>query len=155
MTLLRPVESYAGTALNTFVGTETRLRFWVVDGLDDGLEIRGVDSVIPGAAGRVPRNRLWDRRVVEIAGWVRGVGASDAARADDFRDAMETLRTLFDPTRVPASLVIGLEGGVRTATISCRPLPTILVGYKPVPAASINVEFEAVEGDWLVAESDP
>lgn len=149
--MIRPATSYAGTALNTFVGTERRLTFWLVGGLDSGLEVRGEDTVIPTAAGRVARNRVRDVRVIEVDGLVTGTGASEAARMDDFRDAMETLRTLFAPTRAAASLVVLLEDGIRSATISCRPLPGPQVRYYPTSAARWALAFEAVGTDWVVA----
>lgn len=145
---MRRVESYGGTDLHTFVSDERRLTFWVVSGLDDGLELRGVDTIIPGTAGRTERNRVRDRRVIEIQGWVRGTGASPG---DDLRDAMETLRTLFAPTRASASLVVLLEDAVRTATISCRPLPETMVEYTDNYAIGMNVRFEALGNDWAVA----
>lgn len=149
--MIRPATSYDGTGLNTFVGSERRLTFWLVGGLDDGLDVRGEDTVIPSAAGRVARNRVRDRRIIEVDGLVTGTGASEAARMDDFRDAMESLRTLFSPTRAAANLVISLEDGVRTATISCRPLPDRDVRYYPTSAARWALEFEAIGNDWLVA----
>lgn len=149
--LQRPVTSYDAVSLNTLVGTERRLTFWLVRGLDDPPEVRGADTTIPGTAGRTPRNRVRDRRTIEIQGWVRGTGATDALRADDFRDAMEELRALFSPTRAAATLIVGLEDGTRTATITARPLPTAIIGYKPVPAASVSYELEAVGADWVIA----
>ena len=151
LAIARPVDSYDGTSLVTLVGTERRLTFWLASGLDDGLAVRGVDTVIPGSAGEVERVRIAGARIIEIQGWVRGLGADDAARADDFRDAMETLRTLFSPTRTAATLIVGLEDAVRTATIAARPLPDPIIAYKPVPAASVSVQLKAVDPVWVIA----
>lgn len=151
MSLQRPVNSYGGTSLNTVVGTENRLTFWLARGLDEPFLVRGTDTVLPGTAGRTPRNRVRDSGIIEIRGWVRGTGATDALRADDFRDAMETLRALFAPTNAAATLIVGLEDATRTATISARPLPETIVGYKPVPAASVSYQLEAIGADWVIA----
>jgi hypothetical protein len=147
----RPVNSYDAVALNTLVGTENRLKFWLVRGLDEAFLVRGKDTIVPGAAGRTPRNRVRDNRLIEVRGLVRGIGASDAARADDYRDAMEVLRALFAANRAAATLIIGLEDGVRTATISARPLPETIVNYKPVPSGVLSYQLEAVGDDWLIA----
>lgn len=141
--LLRPVNTYDGTSLQT-----SKIRFWLLSGLDSGLEVRGVDTIIPGAAGRTARSRVADRRVIEIQGWVKGEGVDDAARGLDFRASMETLRTLFLPTRSAATLVVGMENGVATKSISARPLPEVMVDYKHVPAAIVNVVLEAVSPTW-------
>ena len=145
---MRRVDSYAGTDLSTTVGGHRRLSFWVVSGLDDGMEVRGEDTIIPGAAGRVARDRIRDRRVIEIQGWVQGTGADPG---DDMRDAMETLRTLFDPTRSSATLSVLLEDQTRTASISCRPLPETMIEYLDAYAIGMNVRFEAIGNDWTVA----
>lgn len=146
----RSVSTYDSVDLTTISTTAPRLQFWLVSGLDDGLDIRGRDTVIPGTAGRTARNRLRDRRVIEIEGFVAGVGATDAIQTDDFRDAMEAMRTLFLPTRSAANLVVLLEDLVRSATISCRPLPTMQIRYVSSVAASMSIELEAIGSDWAL-----
>lgn len=151
MTVLpaRSVTSYNGTSLNTFSGGQPRLVFQCIRGLDDTPEVRGYDTIIPGTAGRTARSRVRDRRIIEIEGWVIGLGSSHAAQTDDFRDAMETLRSLFSPTASAANLVVLLEDATRSGTISCRPL-NMLVDYEGSVAARVNVELEAIGGDWSV-----
>jgi len=150
MRALRPIQSYDAVDLTTVVGSVRRLTFWLESGLDGGLDVRGVDKVIPRRAGRLARDRVADLRTPVIKGWVRGVGADDDERGEDFRDAMnDLLGALFLPTRAFADLVVGpLEDGVRTATIAARPLPGPIVEYKPVPAATVTVRFEAVSPFW-------
>lgn len=144
----RSVTSYGATSLNTFSGAQPRLIFQVVRGLDDSPEVRGKDTVIPGTAGRTARDRVRDVRRIELDGWVFGVGSTDSAQTDDFRDAMETLRTLFDPTASAATLTVALEDGVRSATISCRPV-NMLVNYEGLSTgARVNVVLEAIGSDW-------
>lgn len=147
VTLLRPVNSYDGTSLVT-VTASYELTFWLLSGLDSGLEVRGVDTVIPGATGRTPRNRVADRRVIEIQGWVKGLGATDALRGAGFRSAMEVLRTLFSSTRSAATLVVGVEDNTSTKSISARPLPDVGIDYRRVPAAIVNINLEAVSPTW-------
>jgi len=147
---VRPVTSFDGTSLNTMTDTAPRLTFWLVRGLDEAANVRGSDIVVPGTAGRTVRDRVRDNRVIEIEGHVLGVGATAAAQTDDFRDAMETLRALFDETASPAALVVGLEDGIRSATITCRTLNR-LTRYIADMGAVVNVELEAVGADWSVA----
>lgn len=146
----RSVTTFAGTSLNTISSTAPRLTFWLVRGLDDSFEVRGRDTIIPGTAGRTSRTRVRDRRVIEIEGFVAGVGASQAIQTDDFRDVMEVLRALFSPTAAAGNLVVLLEDEVRSATISCRPLPTMTTIYHGDTAATLSVEFEAIGADWAL-----
>jgi hypothetical protein len=66
----------------------------------------------------------------------------------EYRTAMLALRSLFDPTRAPASLVATLEGG-STATVSARPLNMATVRTS-LSSAAVSVELEAL-ADWAVA----
>lgn len=144
----RAVTSYGATDLNTFSGGQPRFVFQVARGLDDSPEVRGTDTIIPGRAGRTARSRVFDRRVIEIEGWVFGVGTTHAAQTDDFRDAMETLRSIFDPTAAAATLTVLLEDSTRSVTISCRPT-NMIVNYEGMSAgARVSVELEAVSADW-------
>ena len=147
---VRPVESFSGSDLNTISGSTPRLTFWLVRGLDELPEVRGLDTVIPGAAGRVARNRIRDIRTIEIQGHIAGVGSTAAAQTDDFRDAMETLRALFDPTAAAATLVVGLEDGTRSASINCRPVNS-MTRYVSDVGAEMNVELEAIGSDWSIS----
>lgn len=143
--------TYGGTSLVSFVGSQVRFAFRVVRGLDDTPEVRGTDTIIPSAAGRVARNRVRDRRVIELQGLVVGTGSTDAAQVDDFRDAMETLRDLFDPTDAAKTLIVSLEDATRTATISARPI-NMVVGSDAIPILrEVSVELEAVGADWVIA----
>lgn len=142
--------TYDGTLLVTTVGNVPRIVLRCVRGLDDAPEVRGEDTVIPSAEGRVPRNRVWDRRVIELYGFVAGTGASETAQRADVRSALETLRTLFDPTGDPATLVVTLEDG-STATISARPINMVLDDGRIPTYREVSVELEAVEDDWVVA----
>jgi hypothetical protein len=138
--------TYDGTPLVTTSGGQWRLLFRCVRGLYDSPEVRGADTVIPGLPGRVARDRVRDRRVIELDGHVLGVGASDADQRADVEAALETLRTLFDPTRDPATLSIATSTGA--TTIAARPL-SLLVDDGHIPVyRRVSVELEAVGADW-------
>lgn len=142
--------TYAGTSLVTTVGNQRRMVLRLVRGLDDSLVVRGSDTVVPSLAGRIARARIADRRVIELAGPVMGTGATEALQLADLRAAMETLRTLFSPTRTAANLVIALENG-GTATISARPV-NMVVSPVLIPAfRMVSVELESVAPTWVIA----
>lgn len=144
--------TYAGTSLVTSVSSQPRLTIRCVRGLDDSFEVRGTDTIIPTAAGRVARNRVRDRRVIELAGHVMGTGDTEDAQRLDVRAALEELRALFDPTSTPGSLVVALEDG-GTATITARPL-NMIAGDDPIPTwRQVSIELEAVGADWVIEPS--
>jgi hypothetical protein len=146
--------TYDGVSLVTVVAGMPRMLIGLVRGLDDAPEVRGSDTIIPGAAGRVPRTRVRDRWVIELAGPVGGVGTTHAAQAADVRAALEELRTLFDPTRDPAALSVELEDG-GTAVISARPV-NLLLDEPVVPTMRrVSIELEAVEGPWVITPGGP
>lgn len=138
--------TYDGTSLVTTSGGQYRLIFRLSRGLYDSPEVRGRDTVIPGTAGRTVRSRVRDRRVVELEGHIFGVGATDALQQADVESALESLRTLFSPTRAVANLVIATSTG--TKTIACRPLNMVVDEGEAVVYRHVSVELEAVGADW-------
>lgn len=114
-----------GTELQPLNG---KMHFYIASGLDDMPDVRGSDFIVPSAAGRrVPSTgaRVNDRLVVELRGFVHGVGATEAAARQDFRSTIDTLHSAFmDPTIAPWNLIVyGPVAGVGTSrkrTISVR-----------------------------------
>jgi hypothetical protein len=103
---------------------------------------------VPGLAGRVPRNRVKDRRLLEVEGEVMGVGSTEAARLADFESARATLAGLFDPSLAAGALVVTLQGG-GTATISARTLPETIEGDDSLPGyRRVSYRLEATSPDW-------
>lgn len=141
--------TYAGTNLVELSSGVPRKVIGLISGLDDTPEVRGSDTVIPGSTGQVPRNRIWDHRRIELAGFIAGVGASNAAQVADIRAILEEFRTLFDPTRSSATLSIGLEDG-GTATIAARPVNMLVPATIDTIRAQVSIVLEAVEGEWDV-----
>lgn len=141
------VLSYDGTPVTTSVGGMPRLISRLVRGLDTAAEVRGRDTVIPGATGQVPRDRVWHQRVLELEIVVMGTGATEAAQLADTRAALDMLTALFDPTREPAVLVVEVEDGT-TRSISARPVDTMPDDGEIPTRRTLSVELVAVEGDW-------
>ena len=51
----------------------------IVRGLNESPEVRGIDTIVPGLAGRIARNRKADRLVIELRGHVMGAGTAAVA----------------------------------------------------------------------------
>lgn len=122
-------------------------------GLNELPEVRGKDTVVPGLTGRYYRNRVADRRELELVGYVSGYDATPSETADrrDFRHRVEELRALFDPTADPATLAAALEDG-GSATIEAR--VTSVVWNQVAPSlASVSVQMESVDPEWVILGS--
>lgn len=121
----------------------------LVRGLNEPPRVRGLDTVVPGAPGRLARNRVSDGFVLELRGYVSGTGSDEEAQRGAYRDLVNTFRVLFDPTRDPVDVVATLEDG-STASCSARALPTA-VWDQIVPAmARVSVEMESLDADWVI-----
>ena len=94
------------TAVLTYRTTELRNLavnrhfFGITGGWRDGVEVRGKDFVLPGAAGQYELNRVDDHRVIHLEGFVL---ATDEANWDV---EMAALEALFDPALGSGSLVV-------------------------------------------------
>lgn len=121
------------------------------EGLNEGPSVRGVDIIVPGADGRVWRNRRADTRRIVLAGLVRGNGATQDDRQADYRQNVLTMKALFDPTAAPATLAATLETG-DPATIDCRTLNTIWSEAVPSELSYVTVELESVDPEWVIGE---
>lgn len=149
MSLVTLGATYDSTDLVSVVDGYPRLMWRCVRGLDELWQTRGRDTVIPGTAGRTVRSRVRDRLAIELEGWLLGVGDTEAEQLADVRAALETFRTLFDPTRAAATLSVALEEG-GTADILARPVNVI---WRDDPAPVFregSIQLEAVGSDWTV-----
>lgn len=133
--------TYGGTDLQQ---SDFGIFLELVSGLNEARAVRGQDLIVPGLAGRIPRNRVLDRWPIELRGWVSGGTASgETAQRSAFRTNMLAVRTLFDPTGTPDDLELALEDG-STLTITARPLN--ILSDQQVPAlAAVSIELEATD----------
>lgn len=142
----------------TYRGTELRrsdggLYFWIAQGFDDEAQVRGEDDIIPGLAGRTARNRVKDRRMIELQGYVIGVGADEAAMRAAYRARVDDLHTIFDPTLSPGALVVyspvmGLASGSKS--INARFLNSTWSYGKVTLYAKVSAMLECISSppDW-------
>jgi hypothetical protein len=123
-----------------------------VNGLDSGPRVRGVDTTIPGLAGRDVRDRVADGRPLEGVGFVAGTGDTPEEQAADYEAIMAELRALFDPTLDPGTLEVLLSDGT-TTSIQARTMPEEPEwGTDAIPTfREFSVEWEAVGDDWASA----
>lgn len=138
--------------------TDKRAVLDVFPGIWSAVEVRGKDEVIVGKPGRLALPRVEDRLVLNLVGWLRGVGATKEARWESFREIMDEAKTAFALTTT-ANLVasgpyLGLESG-ETATIEAatRDVAWGVIGSDA--AVQIDVELECVSDppDWVVTGS--
>lgn len=113
---------------------------------------RGEDDVVPGKAGRYRRNRVPDVRLMDLRGYVKGVGADLEERQQSWRSSMAVLTALLDPDTGGSLVVIGPYMGLaddETATITAYPKswvegqPQNLLTYQKWAFV-----LEAVDVDW-------
>ena len=127
-----------------------KVYFDVWQGFNELPAVRGEDDVVPGLAGRYRRNRVDDTLIIELRGHIRGVGATKAARATDFRASVAACKAAFDPTGTGGTLAVltpylGLPSG--SQSIVGYPLsPGILGGplLNYMSYALFSIEIEAV-----------
>lgn len=136
----------------TFKGTDIqrsdfKIHLEVKRGFLESADVRGEDTIIPGATGRVPRNRKKDLRVIELEGTVRGEGATEDLRLSDFQDSCDALISLFDPAAATGTLS-GTAWDGTTRSIVCRALPGNVWSMVLPGEATFNVQLLSVVPDW-------
>ena len=128
----------------------------IVSGLYDGIDVRGDDVTVPYADGQVSRPRRRHNRKIGLKGYVRGgdpLATTVIERQMDYSTKRRFFDTLFDPARLPATLIVLMPDGLTTATIEARPLnfiPTLIV---PSEFCYMDVEMLSVDPDWTWAAS--
>lgn len=137
-----------GTELQPLNGKH---HFYVYGGIDDMPSVRGADWVVPGLAGRVVPSvsaRINDVLLVELRGFVHGIGATEDAARQDYRATMDALQAIFLPTLNPWPLVMyGPVGGVgsgRKRTIQVRYLDMVPSDWYGGLTRNFSIRLECV-----------
>lgn len=121
-------------------------------------EVRGRDDIIVGMPGRLELNRVPDRLVFSIAGWLRGVGETKEARWESFRAVMDELKAAFPLTDVGTVSVgapyLGLEGS-EVASVQARPINVAWGRIGSDASVQVDIEMECVSTppEWTVTGS--
>jgi hypothetical protein len=84
--------------------TNQKHYFGLSTGIDQIPEVRGDDTVIPAKSGRYVQNRVADRLVLTLEGFVQGQGATEALAQADYLASALALKAIFDPTLAPQDL---------------------------------------------------
>lgn len=97
--------------------------FDIVEGYSEPAEVRGEDLVIPLKPGMTRMTRVKHRRVIELRGFIRGIGATQQERAENWRTATDAVLATMDFTLSPGALVasadyLGLPSGSKTIQAS-------------------------------------
>lgn len=140
------VLTYRGTELRDL--TVGRRWFGITSGWRDGLEVRGKDATIVGAPGQYELNRIANRRVIQLVGFVL------AEDTQDWDDEMEVLTTLFDPTLGSGDLVVsspymGLAAGDRTISARVANYLTVDVVEQHVTRYDVTLHAIGNPPDWV------
>lgn len=80
--------------------------FDIVEGYSEPAEVRGEDLVIPLKPGMTHMTRVKHRRMIELRGFVRGIGSTRAERTENWRTATDALMAVMDFTLSPGTLTI-------------------------------------------------
>ncbi len=141
----------------TFKGTDIQrsnleLHCDIVSGLNDGIELRGEDTVIPGAEGMMARTRVKNLRRVILRATIQPVGTDEDDRLAAWQTLRDEMETLFDPT-VEGTLA-GVANDGSTRSIDVRPED----GWVWEETAAVGVEtavilMTAVDPNWQVSGS--
>jgi hypothetical protein len=128
--------------------SDGRILLRLVRGLNEVPSVRGGDTIVPSLAGRVPRSRVYDRLMLEAAGYIFGAGTTEDDQRESYRDTIDELRGLMDPTQDPYSVVATLEDGTTTRTFTARPLNMVVTEHRRIPSvAEVSLEWECVDAD--------
>ena len=125
-----------------------KVYFDLVQGFNEYPEVKGRDDVVPGRPGRYRRNRVDDRAIIELRGWVRGIGATPTARRQDFRATVTALRGAMDPTGGAGTLaVLAPYLGLVSGSQSIVAYPLSIMGGEVAASMAFqrfSIELESV-----------
>ncbi len=112
--------------------------------------VAGSDDPLPGADGVFPRNRRKRTRMIELAGYVFGVGTDAEDQIADFWNNRVALEALFTPS-TRDDITATLRNG-STYRIEAWP---VTVDYGPMAPsmASVSIVLESTEADWELVGS--
>lgn len=109
-------------------------------------EVRGRNDIALGRDGQVVRNKRVNLRIVELVGWIKGTGATEATQRSDYWDNRLDFEALFSAVDVD-DLVATLPNG-ESYTLSCRLRPPVLFRQIAPAYATLSLELESVDPDW-------
>lgn len=135
-----------------------RVYFDMPIGYSEPAEVRGEDDVVPEAAGRELGARIKDRRLIQLEGHVRGIGADTAARTADWRASTDLLTAAIQQDGLPGDLVVGggYLGITGTASLSARVIRVIpgpITNRMSFQTWGIQLECVDSPPEWVAGSS--
>lgn len=133
--------------------SDLSIHFDITKGLNDGLAVRGEDTVVPGLDGQIPRNRKRDHREIELLGRLMGVGTTLEQQLADLQASLDELEEAFAADGSPAVLS-GVARDGSTRTILARVISGgFVVGPEEAPGTrAVSVALTSVVPDWTIVE---
>lgn len=132
--------------------SDLRIHLDIVSGLNDGLEVRGTDTVVPGLAGQVPRDRKANVRHIVLAGWIQGTGTTEVERQADYQSSCDLLEATFSLVADPDTLQGTARDG-SSRSIEARPTNLVWDDEPAMGVCHITVMLDSVEPDWAGGSS--
>jgi hypothetical protein len=136
----------------TFGGADVQksdisLHLDIQSGLNDGLEVRGTDSLVPGLDGMIARDRKRSVRHIVLSGLIQGTGSTESLRQGSYQNLCDYVEETFQLDGSPAVLVGQARDGTwrhitaRTTNIVWDDEPVFGVG-------DVSVFLDSVDPDW-------
>jgi hypothetical protein len=143
--------TYGGVDLQR---SDLSLHLDISEGLNDGLRVRGKDTVVPSLAGNMPRNRVADVRDIRLTGWAQGGGATEVERLAAWQALRDELEELFTTVgeavdRIQTLEGIALDGSTRS--IDCATEVVLWTPSEAFAAGVIAVQLVATTPTWATA----
>ena len=104
--------------------------------------VRGVDWVLAGAPGRFALNRVADRLVIQLSGWVVGAGTTGTERWASLHTSMTALYAAFDPTVRSVLTVSAPYMGLASGSVSLAAITTSIIQGPINSSAMVRVDIE-------------
>jgi hypothetical protein len=125
------------------IRTRGAIFFDLVAGYFEPSDVRGSDTVIPAADGRVVRNRVVDVRRIRLDGYVAGTSASD------WNTNTAALFALLDPTATHTLTIgTGYLGVGSSKSITVRFINAVGGPITAQRYQSWNIDLESVDPEW-------
>lgn len=150
---------YGGLTYRTVDIQRPDLFFDVMSSPYEPAEYRGRDDIALGRPGRVRRNRIADRRIINLRGWTRGIGTTVEERRESWNDAEAEFLALLDPSLAPGALIVLapylglLSGSLSIDVVGLNWIAGDVIGSMSFRLWTVELEAVGNPPDWTNDES--
>jgi hypothetical protein len=125
-----------------YFASDYGFKFWIQSGLDEMPTVRGGSDFLPMRSGRLHLRRIGDSIPLVLQGFVR------ARTNAEFRQAMDILQGLFDPTiAVPVRLTEYMPDGT-ARYVNVVPNNSIASSDELEPQRLYSVALDSMDAQW-------